>query len=83
MVLASFDKKSRMRDDIHSIISNDSVLIKLNNLKERLIGLHSPKIMFNLVTEKLEYVVQNDDIKKIDVLIDERIKELKIKYRII
>ena len=69
-----------MNSNLHSILSNDSVLIKLTKLKERLIGLHSPKIMFNLVTEELEYVVDNDNIRNIDILMDERIKEITKKY---
>ena len=65
-----------MRDKLLSQLHNDSELTKLNNLKDYLIGLHTPKIMFNLVTEKLEYVIEHDNIKMVDALIDERIKKL-------
>ena len=68
-------------DDIrlHEINVNDAYLKGCYELKAKLIGSLTPKILFNLITEELEYVYEDDNLKKIDELIEKRIESLKIK----
>jgi hypothetical protein len=64
---------------LHEMIINDPYLKECYELKAKLIGSLTPKILFNLVTEKMEYVHEDDNLKKIDELIEKRIESLKIK----
>ena len=68
---------------IHELINNDVFLNLLYKEKNRLISLATPKILFNLVTAELEYVIEDNNINNIDKLIEQRINKLKFHYEVI
>ena len=61
---------------INEQIVNDPHIKGLVELKERLISSHPPKMLFNLVTGDMEYVIEDERIKKIDEHIELRVKQI-------
>jgi hypothetical protein len=67
------DNDNLYREKMVRMVTEDPYLKQLYSLKERTISIFPPKILFNLITCKLEYVHENDTLQKID-------KEIKARY---
>lgn len=61
------------REKMVRMVTEDPYLKQLYRLKERTISIFPPKLLFNLITDELEYVHENDTLQKID-------KEIKDRY---
>ena len=61
---------------INEQIVNDPHIKGLQELKERLISSFPPKMLLNLVTGEMEYVIEDEKIKKIDEHIELRIQQI-------
>lgn len=67
------DNDNSYREKMVRMVTEDPYLKQLYSLKERIISIFPPKLLFNLITDELEYVHENDTLQKID-------KEIKDRY---
>ena len=61
----------------NEVVYYDETIQNFLKLKERILQVSIPKITFDLINGKFEYVIENDQIKHIDNLIKDRMEFLK------